>query len=92
MKPETAIVHRIMNRLEAEGGFWVKIHGSPFQLSGIPDILGCWKGLFIAIEVKCVGNAPTRIQQNVIELIAKAGGRVGVAYNVAEALAIRDNT
>lgn len=89
-KPETLIVEKIMLRLQAEGGFWIKIHGGPFQLAGIPDILGCYKGRFIGIEVKCPGEVPTTLQWKMIKLIRKAEGRAWFCTNLEDALAIRD--
>lgn len=69
----------------------MKVHGGPFQAAGIPDIIGCWKGRFIAIELKIPGEVPTRLQSINLESLKKAGAKVGVAYSVEEALAIRDN-
>ncbi len=89
-KPETKLVGHIMDRLEAEGGWWMKVHGSIFQIAGVPDIIGCWKGRFIAIEAKMPGNGPSLIQTEVIKLLLKAGARAGVAYSVEESLCIRD--
>lgn len=89
-KPETNLVKKIMVWLEADGGWWMKVHGSPFQKAGVPDIIGCYKGRFTGIEVKMPGNKPTLIQEKMIELLKKAGANVGIAYSVEEALSIRD--
>lgn len=57
-------------------GFYFKVHGGPFQVAGIPDIVGLHKGRFIAIEVKCPGKEDTlsEKQQNTINKIKAAGG------------------
>lgn len=89
-KPETAIVNKIMLWLEADGGWWFNVHGGPYQKAGVPDILGCYNGIFIAIEVKCPGNEPTTLQSKTMQEIKESGGHVGVAYNVQDALRIRD--
>lgn len=89
-KPETLLVEKMMLHLKAKGGWWMKIHGSPFQIAGVPDIIGCYQGRFIAIEAKMPGNGPSQIQSKVISLLKAAGARVGVAYSVKEALMIRD--
>lgn len=89
-KPETILVGHMMDRLEAEGGWWLKVHGSIFQTAGVPDIIGCWKGRFVAVEAKMPGNGPSQIQEYTISLLKKAGARVGVAYSVSEAIEIRD--
>ena len=89
-KPETKLVEKIIDRLKAEGGFWVKIHGGPMQQTGIPDIVGCYKGKFIGIEVKIPGNKPSSLQTVVLKELEEAGAKCGVAYSIEEALKIRD--
>jgi len=91
-KPETKLVEKIIDRMKAEGGFWVKIHGGPMQQTGIPDIVGCYKGKFIGIEVKIPGNKPSALQTVVLKELEEAGAKCGVAYSVEEALKIRDKT
>lgn len=89
-KPETKLVQKILLRLRAEGGKWSKIHGDPYQEAGISDILGCYKGRFIAIEVKCPGNTPSGLQKKYIADIVASKGYAGIAFTVQEALNIRD--
>jgi len=47
---EKKIQKGVMRYLKTKGGWWKKI-SDKFQ-KGIPDILGCYKGFFVAIEVK----------------------------------------
>jgi hypothetical protein len=89
-KPETKLSNQVLPRLRAEGGWWVKIHGGPFQAIGIPDIVGCWKGRFVGIELKIPGEKPSGIQQETMDLLYLAGARVGLATTVEEALSVRD--
>lgn len=42
------------------------------------DVIGCYRGLFFAVEVKKPGGRPTLRQQGVIEDIGLAGGRAFV--------------
>lgn len=89
MKPplERAIVKKALMKLRARGGFWIKIHGSPFQLAGIPDIIGCYRGRFIAFEVKReAGMVPTRIQMYQLKKITQAGGFARVIFTAEQAL------
>lgn len=74
---EEAIVKKIRKALQRSvGGFWFKVHGGPFQMAGLPDLLGCVQGRFIGIEVK----RPSRmtnvspIQQRMIRKINLNGG------------------
>ncbi|MDE2101522.1 MAG: VRR-NUC domain-containing protein [Patescibacteria group bacterium] len=76
-QPEGRLAKKIRLALRAElGGLWVKIHGGPFQASGLPDIVGCLHGRFIGIEVKRPGreNTLTPLQVATLEAIRKSGG------------------
>lgn len=93
MKPplERTIVKNALTKLRARGGFWIKIHGSPFQLAGIPDIIGCYRGRFIAFEVKReAGMVPTRIQLYQMKKIRAAGGFATLIFTADQALHLLD--
>ena len=87
---EKEIVKQIILALKAEGVGWcVKVHGGPYQVSGIPDILAIAPatGRFIGIEVKRPGvGRLTELQAAQIQKINDAGGVAGVAYGTEEAL------
>ncbi|NBS68950.1 hypothetical protein EBT31_08545 [bacterium] len=42
--------------------------------SGVPDIVGCFNGVFFALECKANGNKPTALQAREIDRINVAGG------------------
>jgi Holliday junction resolvase len=42
--------------------------------AGVPDIIACFKGHFLAIEAKAGKNKPTALQEREIANIQKAGG------------------
>lgn len=74
---EKTVVKNIMKLLKKDyPGFYFKTHGGPFQMAGLPDILGCHKGRFIGIEVKAPGKEDTLtiLQKKVLRLIRNAGG------------------
>lgn len=87
-QPESRLVQRIKTELTARGAFVFKIHGSAFMMTGLPDVIGCHQGRFIAIEAKMVGNKPSPAQLRIHQKIRDAGGRVVVAYSVADALTV----
>lgn len=90
-KRETNLQRRIQKAIRDEfpNIFMFKVHGNEFQPSGIPDLLGCVCGIFFAIEVKLPEEGVlSQLQIDTIEEIAEAGGVVGVAETVEEALAI----
>lgn len=83
-KPETKLGEKVDEYLEAVGGEWLNIHGGPFQKSGWPDRIGCYKGVFIGIELKMPGETPTRLQLRRIRRINESGGRAVVCYSLQE--------
>jgi Holliday junction resolvase len=47
-------------------------HG--YGTSGVPDIIGCYKGRMFAIECKAGNNRPTALQMKNLNAVAAAGG------------------
>lgn len=90
VKGETRVVKAIKEGLEKNhpNCFFFKTHGSAYQRSGIPDLIGCINGRFIGLEVKDPKNkryGATKLQLYIIDLIKKAGGITGVVTNLEEA-------
>ena len=86
MKNEGQLTSQIKNYLASKGAYCEKIFGGGYQSSGIPDILCCYKGLFIAIEVKSPtgkGRA-SDIQKLKIKKIRESGGIAFVTDNLDE--------
>lgn len=89
-QPESRLSRKIVTRIQAEYGedVWVrKIHGGQFQ-AGVPDILGCLRGTFFAIEVKMPGreNRVTDQQRHNLDKIETAGGYQTVCSSWEDAL------
>ena len=64
----------------------MKIHGSPYQLAGVPDLLVLCGGLAYFLEVKLPGERPTKIQRHRMAEIELVGGAVcAVVRSVDEA-------
>lgn len=85
---EKVITQTILKDLKLRGGFWYKTHGSPYQRVGIPDIIGCFNGRMVGIEVKRKGQEPTTLQWETLRAMERAGACVGVAHSRVEALLI----
>ena len=51
---------------------------------GVPDILGCCRGRFIAIEVKSADNKPSKIQQSQLNAIKQTGGIAEVVTSLEQ--------
>ena len=89
---ETAIVNSIMRWLKAQPGCWAfKVHGGPWQLAGVPDIVGCLDGKFFALEVKRPGGKIRPVQEIIIGQIRKAGGLADIVYNKEQVCELLSN-
>lgn len=47
---ESAIVARIVRKLRKAGVWHYKVHGSAMSRAGVPDLICCFDGTFVAIE------------------------------------------
>jgi hypothetical protein len=92
MQPEARLVRRIQRYITERGGRCFKIHGgdNPFQEAGIPDILVCFQGRFLGLEVKLPGEEPSPVQRKVLSEIKAAGGIARVVTTVEEVAALLD--
>lgn len=54
--------------------WFIKIWGGGFQRAGVPDILACVNGYFVAIELKGSNGEPTELQKYNIRKINESNG------------------
>lgn len=76
MTPEGKVKAKIRAYLKALGVWHFCPVSNGMGVHGIPDILCCWRGRFIGIEVKAPGrlNNVSPLQQQQIDAINAAGG------------------
>lgn len=90
MPTESNLVRKILKKLDMEYpmGVWYKIHTGPFQERGMPDIVGCLRGRFIAFEVKTPDNKKgvTNYQKLQLSRISSAEGKCTVITSAKEAM------
>lgn len=77
--PEKKVKDKIVAILKDENVyyFFPATHG--YGRSGIPDIIACVNGKFLAIECKAGTNKPTALQVREIQAIRRCGGVAVVA-------------
>lgn len=87
--PEKRVKDKVVGILKDEGAyyFFPATHG--YGRSGVPDIVACVSGHFLAIECKAGKNKPTALQAREIENIRKAGG-VAIVANEENWELVRD--
>lgn len=82
---EKQVENKIKKWLEQNNHWYFKVHGGAFQKTGVPDIIACINGKFVAIEVKrSDGGIVSELQKAQIQKIKNSGGLVGVAHNIEE--------
>lgn len=72
MLSESYLKKKILAELRKYGWF-VKYSGGMYSISGIPDVLGCIEGYFIAIEIKTEKGVISELQKKNIRVINKKG-------------------
>lgn len=78
--PEKTFENKVKKYIEEQGGWQVKFFANSFTRVGIPDILACVNGYFIAIEVKAENGKPSELQLHQCKKIRKAGGFSFILY------------
>lgn len=87
---ESKISREIITQIRKAGGFAFKVHGGPMMMVGLPDIIACVDGRFVAFETKTPEKRKnvSAAQQRIHELIRRAGGVAVVVCGAGEALGI----
>ncbi len=81
---ETRLKLKVLKELKNRYPYaWVYKAADRFR-SGIPDILMCYKGAFIAIELKTSAGVATKLQLHELDMIVRAGGNSRVCRSVRE--------
>ena len=75
----------------------IKLHGSPYQEAGLPDLMVVVRGRFVGLEVKLVRAGEsvehararaTPLQLAQLDRLARAGALVAVVVSVEEAMTV----
>ena len=80
-KPETVFRQKVTKWLEANlpGSWFESIQ--QIAIRGTPDLLGCVRGRFVALELKASETSPVQeLQKLKLERIASAGGVALLVY------------
>lgn len=88
---ESVLTKKMVELLKARGAWARKIHGNMYT-AGLPDITACYRGWYLALEVKVPGreNTVTAIQQKTLDDIDEAGGFAQVVTTLSDIDALLD--
>ena len=68
--------------------FCWKTHGGTYGIAGIPDIIACLHGRFLAFEVKTETGKLSKLEEITIQRIREAKGKAYTVRSVAQVAAI----
>ena len=74
MTPEAKVKKVVVQQLKDMGAYFFYPVTGGYGRSGVPDIIGCYNGIFFGIECKAGKNKPTPLQEKNLDDIAEAGG------------------
>lgn len=80
MGPEKRFENKIKKELRALGVWYVKYFGCDMSTAGVPDLLCCVNGHFVALEIKAEKGRLSEIQKYQIDKIKNAGGVAMAVY------------
>ncbi len=81
---ERDIVRGVKKLIKDRGGWFVRMMAGVGQRKGIPDIIACYKGLFLGIECKTPRGRVTDHQEGELRAIRLANGLGIIARSVRD--------
>jgi hypothetical protein len=93
MVKENPVKDRVMRAMRERGAYVAKVHGSRFGNAGVPDLLICYRSIFIGMEIKSpsVKLKPSPRQELHLQQIARAQGIACLVNSVKMARSVLDN-
>jgi Holliday junction resolvase len=76
MTPEAKVKKKVVDVLKKGGAYYFFPATGGYGRSGVPDVIGCYRGVFFAIECKAGTNKPTALQEVEMNKIREANGQV----------------
>ena len=80
MTPEAKVKKKVVAQLKDMGAYYFYPVTGGYGQSGVPDVVGCYKGIFFGIECKAGSNKPTPLQDKNLTDIRKQKG-IAVVIN-----------
>jgi len=82
---EKDIVNAILRYLKTVPScFAFKTHGDIYGPAGLPDLVCCINGRFVAFEVKTPSGKLTKLQETTLQRIQRAGGYASKVTSLQE--------
>lgn len=88
MTPEAKVKKKVVDVIKKNSAYYFFPATGGYGRSGVPDIVCCYRGVFVAIECKAGSNKPTPLQEAEMAKIRQAQGFVLVVNetNIADVI------
>lgn len=80
MAEEKRFENQVKRYLDSIGAWYLKTISNGYQRAGIPDLLICYKGRFLGVELKAKKGKATPLQEYELKQIRQSGGLAFVLY------------
>jgi len=87
--PEAKVKKVVVAQLKQLGAYYFYPVTGGYGQSGVPDVVGCYHGVFFGIECKAGKNKPTPLQDKNLKQIRDAGG-LDLVVNEGNMHTVRD--
>ena len=76
--PEKKVRDKVKRMLAEHKAYYFMPATGGYGRSGVPDIVGCYKGIFFGIECKAGDNQPTALQLRELDKIQMHDGYIAI--------------
>jgi penicillin-binding protein-related factor A (putative recombinase) len=83
---ENSFQNKAIEYLESVGAYVIDFWGSPYSRKGIPDLICCFRGHYIAFELKKPNETKKGLPAQLFHLnkIVRAGGAAHIVNSIEE--------
>ena len=74
MTPEAKVKKKVVDVIKKNSAYYFFPATGGYGRSGVPDVVCCYRGVFIGVECKAGTNKPTGLQELEMAKIRSAGG------------------
>jgi hypothetical protein len=74
MTPEAKVKKKVVDVIKKNSAYYFFPATGGYGRSGVPDIVCCYRGIFVGIECKAGSNKPTALQEAEMQKIRNSDG------------------
>lgn len=84
MGNEKVLQNKAIKYLKERSIYYIKVHNNGYMRKGIPDLIICYGGQFIAVELKSLQGKVSSSQAIELDAIVRSNGQAYVINSIEE--------